>query len=105
MQETIKILAEDSNGSSFRWPYYNGIIAWAPSGSFLYHDSMEKIITSLRVDVDDIGLEPEYILAWIWDELLMRLFLHNKDDWEKQIQIVAQDIKDHAEAGEIIKLC
>jgi hypothetical protein len=35
----------------------------------------------------------------------MRLFLHNKDDWEKQIQIVAQDIKDHAEAGEIIKLC
>lgn len=127
MQAVLWILGEESkHWSYYRWLYsHQGKSIWI-SGSFLPHEVSEKIMEKLdpfdAIRLDTIAPERNdknndesvwrvNLFAGIFDELLARLILHNKEDWGYHIWLVAEDIKTHFKKAqmndnnELGKLC
>jgi len=127
MQAVVWILWEDiKKPEYYRWLYSHQWKSIGVSGSYVNHDMIEKIMATLdpfdAIKIDKISPirqdkdTEEWVwrvdlLAWIFDELLARLVLHDVRDWEYQIQLVAEDIKAHFQkaqmngSDELGKLC
>lgn len=122
MQAVIEIIGR--SGSIQNPEYYRGLYShetksvWV-SGSYVPHETVDAIMTWLSAyenhDIDTIApirhdkMESEKwrvdLLAGIFDELYARLLLHHVSEWDFHIKQIAEEVKAHAQKGELWKLC
>ena len=113
MMQIFQYLYEATRARHYRWGYHNvqdNRTIWV-SGAALDETVVQKILTqawhtgNLEEIAEKFGCGKVDLLAGIGDELMARLIAHDRSEWEEQIALVGNDIKNHIQSNQLALLC